>query len=141
VGTPYRTDCTIAGRPGVVRVNVDLQDVPDPARPLLLYVALDLRNPDDSGLPAGEERDELDDLEEALEQVLSAELDAQFVGTISTAGRHEIYFYAPTTDRFGVVADPLLSEFDEYGFDLGTHEDPAWSHYRGVLLGRTAKTP
>ena len=126
--------CRIAGRLAVISVDLSLRPVaPDPRRPVLLYVSLDLRAPDEEGLVQPAEAEILAELQAALDTVLVEALGARWVGTITTAGRQEIYFHGPSAEGFDAVAGTVLDVVEGLASVLGFHADPEWSHYLHLL--------
>ncbi len=126
--------CRIDGHAAQVLVNLALRlRAPDPELPWLAYTAVELLRPDPHGMPDEDEAEDLTDLQEMLTATFE-EHRATFAGAILTRGRCEFYFYAEEVLKLEEVIEPVAHEFDEYTFSVGTHEDPVWTHYIGVLI-------
>jgi hypothetical protein len=123
--------CSIRGMPAEIAVDLTARaTAPDPARPALLYVWASAGETDEAGLPTPEARESIDSLEARLVPAVVAGLGARSVGRVLTAGRVELYWYAPGSEGFGEVVVPLLDDRDA---DLGSHDDPQWTHYLEFL--------
>ncbi len=117
-------------------IFVDLgirNSVPDAGRPWLLWTWVYFRQPRDDGLSSSEEAPILGDIEDALAEEVKETTGAELVGRITTAGRREFYFYGPQPQRFEQAVASTRKRFAHYEFDVGTQEDPDWSHYLNVL--------
>lgn len=125
--------CKIAGRDAQVYVNLEARDKPDLSRGTLLYAHATILEPTEAGLPADEENEDLEDLRNVVRKVIEIRLQAVFVGTIATAGRYELYFYAASAEGLATAAEEALVDFEEYKVDLGSHPDPDWKHLRDVM--------
>lgn len=127
--TPFR--CKIAGNDAIVTTVEGI--TPDPKLPVLLYAHVKLIEPDESGFAGEDEAEDVEDLRQVLVKVLEIRLQAVFVGSIATAGRFEIYLYAPDADGLNDASGEALLDFDEYTVDMGSQPDPDWKHFREVL--------
>lgn len=125
--------CKIAGRDASVHVNLDARDKPDLTRGTLLYAHVTVLEPTEAGLPTADELEDLEDLRNVVHKVIEIRLQAVFVGTIATAGRYELYFYAASADGLATAAEEALIDFEEYKVDLGSHPDADWKHIREVM--------
>ncbi len=92
-----------------------------------------MKSPRPDGLSSQEEADTLWKLEDNLTTTLEKELNAVFVGRITSQGRREFYFYAPQTPENDGVIDRSLSSFSRYEYETGTQDDPSWHQYLSVL--------
>src|SRR5262249_29302165 len=72
--------------------------VPGPDRPCLLWVFVEMRAPRPDGLSTSEEAPVLNQIEDALSAQLASALRGAQVGRVTTDGRRELYFYAPTAE-------------------------------------------
>jgi hypothetical protein len=102
-------------------------------RPWLVWVWVDFRDPRPDGLSSHSEAPVLYEIEDALSGQLGATVQAEPVGRITTAGRREFYFYAPSIERAEEAVAAAMASFPAYTYDFGVKEDPEWSHYQRVL--------
>jgi regulator of RNase E activity RraB len=120
----------------IASLFVDLgirNSVPDPDRPWLLWTWVYFRQPRDDGLSSSEETPILNEIEDALTKEVKEKMEAELVGRITTAGRREFYFYAPSANGFEQTATTALKNFPDYKFDTGSKDDADWSQYLNVL--------
>lgn len=120
--------------PASIFVNLGIRDeVPDRNRHWLLWVWVYMLDPKPSGLSSSEESTVLFDLEDHLISRVVREMDAKFVGRITTQGRREFYLYASDPLHNEQMLVNALEAFPEYRFDWGVEEDPGWQQYLTVL--------
>src|SRR5262245_41543090 len=82
-------------------VDLGIRDsVPDPDRRWLVWTWVYFQHPRDDGLSSSEEAPVLNQIEDALTEVVKNITEADLVGRITTAGRREFYFYGSQPDRF-----------------------------------------
>ena len=106
---------------------------PDPSNPWLLWVWLQFQNPREDGLSSAEESETLDAIEDSLIESVENALGGSLVGRITTEGRREFYFYSPTDEGLDKAVAKAMMPFADYEFECGTHNDPEWEHYLGML--------
>ena len=92
-----------------------------------------MKSPRPDGLSSQEEADTLWKLEDNLTTTLEKELNAVFVGRITSQGRREFYFHAPQAPENDGVIDRSLSSFSRCEYKTGTQDDPSWHQYLSVL--------
>jgi regulator of RNase E activity RraB len=120
----------------VASLFVDLgirEQAPDPSKPWLLWVWLQFQNPREDGLSSSEESETLDAIEDSLLESVESALGGSLVGRITTEGRREFYFYSPTDAGLDEAVATAMTPFPVYEFECGTHSDPEWEHYVGLL--------
>jgi uncharacterized protein (TIGR01619 family) len=126
--------CRVNDVSASIRLNLSLHSsAPHQIRPHLLWVWLYMRNPRADGFSDSSEANTLWEIEEAIQQSLTAMCDAQLVGVITTAGRREFYFYASSPAQFAETVATAIRVFPVYDFDFGEKPDPEWAQYRDVL--------
>jgi uncharacterized protein (TIGR01619 family) len=126
--------CNVNGELASVLLNLSLvKTAPDSSRPCLLYVWVKMKSPRQDGLSSQEEADTLWKLGDNLTATLEKELNAVFVGTITTKERREFYFYVPNASEHGRAIDRSLSSFSSYEYETGTRDDTSWDQYLSVL--------
>jgi hypothetical protein len=120
----------------VASLFVDLgirEAAPDADKPWLLWVWVYLNDPDENGMSASEESDMLFQIEDSLREAIENAVGGELVGRITTDGRREFYFYAPTFAGFDDAVARGMKRFPNYQFDADTKQDPEWEQYLGLL--------
>jgi hypothetical protein len=125
--------CKIADRDARVYVSQDARENPDPSRGTLMFAKFGVLDPDGNGLSKESEDEDLEDLRNVARKVIEIRLQATFVGTITTAGRYEMYFYGANAGGLEGAAEEALVDFEEYKVELGSSADPDWKHVRDVM--------
>lgn len=131
----------IDGKPASVFVDLAwLEHIPadpdsvDPARPTLLVIQVALQHPNPDGLPTEKEFQHLAMIEDTLVGPLEQLLDAVYVGRITTDGRRDFFFYAPSEEGFDEAVTRLRSAFGSSPTRIGRAHDPTWRFYRETLF-------
>ena len=96
-----------------------------------LMVRLILKEPAHNGMTTRDEADALWLLEDALVPAVS-DWGAIFAGRVTTEGRRDFFFYAPSPDGFDVIVSAALLPVG-YEFDTHDTEDPGWQFYFEIL--------
>ena len=111
------------------------EEVPDPSKPWLHWVWVQFRTPRKDGLSSGDEAARLWEIEDALVGRAAEACGAVHVGCITTQGRREFYFYAPSEEGFGDCLGKVLHSFSEYKgkVEHGSQLEPDWNQYVKVL--------
>ena len=126
--------CNVNGHLASVFLNLSLfKMAPDSSRPCLLYVWVKMKSPRPDGLSSQEEAEALWKLGDALTASFEKELNAIFIGRITTQGRREFYFYVPQARENDPAIHRSLSSCSQYEYETGTQDDPTWGQYLSVL--------
>jgi uncharacterized protein (TIGR01619 family) len=127
--------CKVNDKLASIFVNLGLrQNVPDRARPHLLYVWIYFKQPRPDGLSSQEEFQTLRSLEDSLLVAVEQKCGGIMPGRITTSGRREFYFYAPEASTFQAALDEGLASYSNYRYWSGHKDDPDWSQYLQVLF-------
>ena len=121
----------------VASIFVDMglgEMAPDASKPWLLWAIVPFKDPREDGLSTDEESEVLDEIEDALLESVESSIEGSLVGRITTEGRREFYFYAPTDEGFEQAVGKAMASHSEYEVECGAKEDPDWEHYLGVLF-------
>ena len=102
-------------------------------KPRLFWVWVYLRSAMPNGLPDDREFDALAAIEDRLVQALGRAFDAVEAGRITGDGRREFFFYGPDSANLDASVSLVLKDFPQYRYDLGSRDDPQWTHYLKVL--------
>ena len=120
--------------PAAILVDIGIaESVPDPDRPMLLWMGLPMKSPDDFGFASEEEEPLLTTIEDAFIDAVELTTDAILVGRITTCGRREFFFYAKSDEGFDETITEAMEAFEDYEFETGSQEDEEWSQYFDVL--------
>lgn len=116
------------GRRLYARFNMALRDASDKAHyRIQIGVAIPLRDPDERGLPAGAELEELAAIEEQL--VTAVDGRAVLVGTITTNGMREFVPFGQTPDWIEPFHNCLEAQIDDHEVQVMARTDPDWDVY------------
>lgn len=107
--------------------------VPDPDRPILLWMWLQLKSPTEDGFSTEEEEDKLTEIEDAFIDAVELTTQGLFVGRVTTAGQRQFYWYARSAEGFEDSIEEAMQAFDDYEYETGVQEDPDWQQYTDVL--------
>ena len=108
---------------------------PDLERPMLLWMWLHLKSPNEEGFASDEEEPRLVEIEDSFIDAIELTTGAVLVGRITTCGRREFYFYAKSSEGFEDSVAEAMQAFseDNYEYETGEQEDDEWAHYTEVL--------
>lgn len=123
-------------------IFVDLEarsSAPDARRPWLLWVFVQMRAPREDGLSSSEEAPTLNEIEDRVTAALSASCNACNVGRITSAGRRELYYYAPSSEEIEATVTRAMSTYPGYGCEVGSQRDEEWSQYLELLYPSPAE--
>jgi uncharacterized protein (TIGR01619 family) len=132
--------CKVNGELASILVDLGLADqAPISAYSIVLVVSLHLKNPRSDGLSDSSEFETLRSIEDSLTKSLSSSNNAVSVGRITSAGRREFYFYAPSLNGFEAVVTDLMARFPGYEYECSNHDDTSWKQYFDVLYPSPAE--
>ncbi|MEK6258473.1 MAG: DUF695 domain-containing protein [Planctomycetota bacterium] len=114
--------------------------VPDPERPMLLWMWLQLKSPTEEGFASDEEEPRLVEIEDSFIDAVELTTGAVLVGRVTTCGRRQFYFYAKSSEGFEDSVAEAMEAFadDGYEYETGAEEDDEWAHYTEVLYPEPA---
>lgn len=117
-----------------ISLNLELRKTaPDRKKTYLLWVWVTMKSPRGDGLSSRDEFDTLCAIEDQLMEVMTHKLDGVFCGRITTDGRREFYYYAPSSEKLKHTVEETLTQFKAYEFDCGSKHDRDWIQYLDVL--------
>jgi len=99
----------------------------------LAYIRLRMLQPRADGLSSQEEFDELKRIEDALAEAVEKQSETVYVGSNTSGGNRDFYFYTTNTDIFEAVAAKATAAFECYEFMLGSRPDRDWQVYFDFL--------
>ena len=95
--------------------------------------AVPLKAPNDAGLPQGDEVGLLDEVEDALADILEAEQNSLMVLVVSTSGMREFVFYTRTPSQIEGYAQSVQQNFAEYELQFYVEADPDWELFKSFI--------
>lgn len=123
---------TRQGKPASIFVDIGIaQEAPRQGYPVRLGVLVKQKSPRPDGLTTKEEADRLWAVEDALVPAVAA-WGGVYVGRMTTDGRRDYFFYAPSSGGFGVMVTRVMEPF-AYSFRAVHAADPDWSYYFRAL--------
>ena len=121
-------------QPAAILVDLGIgESAPDPERPMLLWMWLQMHAPDDNGFASEEEETQLVKIEDTFIDAVELTTGAVLVGRVTTCGRREFYFYGKPEEGFEDTIAESMEEFDDYEFETGVQDDEEWLQYLEVL--------
>lgn len=127
--------CHVDGKPASILVNLALAArAPLAACPVLGYVSVALREPDELGFPGDREYAALGELEDRLEEALAVNGQALYAGRCAVDGRFDCFFYLRDAAGWNSRVALAMTSFPEYTFEAGAYDDPEWESYRYFLF-------
>ena len=113
---------------------------PDPERPMLLWMWLQLKSPTEEGFASDEEEPRLVEIEDSFIDAVELTTGAVLVGRVTTCGRRQFWFYAKSSEGFEDSVAEAMQPFSEdgYEYEIGEQEDEEWAHYTEVLYPEPA---
>jgi hypothetical protein len=124
-----------SGRPLILTLNQRLKRLYHLFADTLVEVDFTLRAPDERGFPGPEE---LRDLGELEDRVVTMAKDAVHVGHLTGRGHRTTYFYTEDAAALRSRLDATLR--DKAPYELRSNHDPEWSFYREGLYDQFAST-
>jgi hypothetical protein len=115
-------------KPLFARFNTAFRDAGDIANyPIQVGVAIPLHSPDDRGLPASAELDELGKVEDLI--VEKAAGHAVMVGAITTNSMREFVLYTEKADWIEEFDEAMQAAVKGHRVQVMAQTDPKWTHY------------
>lgn len=126
--------CNVNDKIASIFLDLGIHDrAPITEQATIAFVFVDLLDPHENGLIGDSEFEALKEIDDRLSAHLSKDLDATFVGRITTDGRREFYFYCRSADGLERTAEHAMAEYPQYQYECGSESDPDWSQYFKVL--------
>lgn len=127
--------CDIDDAPASIFLNMGLEEsCPVASHPICATFQFDILNPTEDGFNTSEEAAKLFEIEDAIVPVVTKDGTWIFVGRTTTQGARELFFYGPSLDIWEDICEPIMDQFEEYGFSCSEQEDPQWELYQEFLL-------
>lgn len=121
-------------QPAAILVDIGVADsAPDSSRPMLLWVWLTMKSPDDNGFPNEDEEPLLTTIEDTFIDAVELTTGAVLVGRVTTCGRREFYFYSKSEEGFEDTIAEAMQKYEDYEYETGAQEDEEWTQYFTVL--------
>ena len=109
------------------------QEAPIPGLSVMAYVTIDFQEPDENGMSKHSEFARLMEIEDALVTAVTSDTSI-FVGRCTCDGRRDFFFYMDNGREVEERVTAVMSDFDEYTWDIGMCEEPGWDTYLNFLF-------
>jgi hypothetical protein len=122
------------GGPLFMRLNLSVEPLaghPDYGDWMLIVAPF--RDADEQGLPGLDEMEELGRLEDAMVDVLGADLLCVLAVISTHSGERKFVFYTRDRDAATMLVEEVALSFPEHDISYGFGADPAWSVYCGYI--------
>lgn len=120
--------------PASVLVNMALRaQAPLQAEPTLLYVLLDMKQPDEHRMGTPDEVKRMQRVEQDVTDALRSKMRARNVARIRGEGLWQLYYYAPNEKDLQAHVKKALTRHGGQTFQSGSKPDPQWKYYTGFL--------
>jgi GNAT superfamily N-acetyltransferase len=127
--------CTVDGKAASILLDLTYGDqAPLRSAPVVGYLRLSVRSPDDDGFPQEDEFNDLHAVEDALDQAVAVSGTGLFVGRCVTGGHVDFFVYLHRAGAWNDFASALMSRFPLYAWESGAAADPEWNTYRDFLF-------
>ncbi len=107
---------------------------PDPTRPQLLVVMVEMLEPDEAGLKDQSPRSRLAEIHQAIQQRLTPALSGHYVGSVTREGTVEHYVYVPAGVDCDATVESVERMFPRHSWLAYPQDDPQWESYTDLLL-------
>ena len=126
---------SLEGAPASISVDLALRKVaPDPGRPIVLRIEIDLIEKRENGIATRAESDRIVPIQDAMLVHLRKKHKAICAGMIYHAGKRRLYYYIPSEEGIHESVAEVMSQFPIYVYETATGEDPEWSEYKDLLF-------
>lgn len=126
--------CLVDEKSASCYLNLALNDIfPIPTKPNVLFVQIKMNQPREDGLSSEEEFQPLIDLEDAVIAQISEQLEAIYVGRMTTNGHRDLFFYFSDNSEIGNIVHGIMQQFTDYQYNIGAKPDPQGSIYLDYL--------
>lgn len=126
--------CEMGGEKCMVFARVDLmKEIPDPLRPILVLVNLDVKSRRADGWTDEPETSFLQQVEMNFEAALAKKWNAVYVARYTKGGRRTMAYHVPQKPTREAL-EPVINKYaNGYTFDMEVYDDPDWENYRETL--------
>jgi Family of unknown function (DUF695) len=119
------------------RVNLDSPEIVN-CLPHLITIRWSLKTPTSEMLPGSSEKEELDEFEDNLLEVLSINDHSLLSIVITNSGFRSWYIYINDLDMFSEALSALPQKKEKYPIEILLDRNDNWSFYKGTLANMTA---
>jgi hypothetical protein len=106
-----------------------------PEYPHCIRIGVPLADPDEDGLTTEEEGEQLYELEDLLDEALTAAHDAIAVLILTVDGMREYVYYAKDADAAVSRVQGLHDRFPSHDFEAVPEHDPEWDFLQNFVAG------
>lgn len=126
--------CIVNEKPASIFVDLGLAvEAPLADYPFMTYVRLPLRAPMPDGLSDEAETAALAEIEDQLEEQLTADDAVVYVGRSTSNGTRDFFFYASDDAEWESRVERAMEGFEDYQYEAGSRLDEEWAAYLRFL--------
>lgn len=127
--------CRVEDRPASIFVDMGIrEEVPLGDMPVVGWLLIELKAPNDDGLTTNGEHNKLIEIEGQLGRAVeSCSGRATYVGRNTCNGCRDFYFYGDCESTIKSVVATTTKNLSDYRYQFGSREDQDWDVYRGFL--------
>jgi len=108
---------------------------PIPDKPNLVLLRINIRQPNEKGMPTNQEADVLDEIENALVAAMESQFGGVYPGRVTVEGERWFHFYISTpTAGYEQTLAEVMANYPDYTFACRVAEDPEWKNYFKFLF-------
>ena len=120
-----------------VMLNMALKaHAPITSEPTLLYVLLEMKDPDKHRMGSAAEMKRMQKIERDVTEKLAAAMKARNVARIRGEGYWQLYYYAPDDKGLESHVKKALARHAGQSFQAGSKPDPKWAYFEDFLWPR-----
>lgn len=102
-------------------------------KPNLVWITVKMNNPREDGLSSNEESETLYAVEDRIQEFISKNHNAIYVGRLTSNNNRDFYFYFGDTTLYDKTISEAMVAFPSYTYDFGIKEDPEWSSFSDFI--------
>ena len=95
----------------------------------LLWISLQMINPNENGLSSKEEFEQLNEIEDRLQEFILKNHSSVYAGRLTNNGHRNFYFYMGDPTLYDKTISDAMVAFPSYTYDFGMKEDKEWDSY------------
>ena len=126
--------CNVNDALASIFLDLEYYDVaPVDGLPVLAWLFIKLKMPDDRGCSTDEEFEALCSYEDDIFHAIAEMNDVHYVGRITTQGMRQFYFYTSADLELDKSLDVVVAKYSDYLYQFGSKPDQNWTQYLELL--------
>lgn len=127
--------CHVDDKIASIYLNLALAEyMPLPHQKYVMYVQFQMNHPRADGLSSDQEFDQLIELEERLVEGLTQQSSAIYVGSVTTNGNRDFFFYLSNIEHIETTVRDIMQDFSPDQYAFGMREDDSGELYFNYLF-------